>query len=202
MDADGLDQAGFFQKLINLYALQKKSDDLVRAVSSGGGPFVLSEELIKEFHRIGMIKLLDDAGSYRKCPVALNGSNHIPPNWIEVPAHMLAFCQYVNTMWDQKDLVHLSAFCLWRLNWIHPFKNGNGRTSRAISYLVLNMRHGQILPAREMVVKAIVENKLEYHAVLRMADTIFSATNDIEKSIAPVEAFLTKLLIAQIRSAV
>ncbi|MBL8221394.1 MAG: Fic family protein, partial [Bryobacterales bacterium] len=26
---------------------------------------------------------------------------------------------------------------MWRLNWIHPFFGGNGRTARSASYLVL-----------------------------------------------------------------
>jgi hypothetical protein len=28
----------------------------------------------------------------------------------------------------------LAAYGLWRLNWIHPFVEGNGRTARAVCY--------------------------------------------------------------------
>jgi Fic family protein len=30
-----------------------------------------------------------------------------------------------------------AAYALCRLNWIHPFAGGNGRTARAFSYLII-----------------------------------------------------------------
>jgi fido (protein-threonine AMPylation protein) len=35
--------------------------------------------------------------------------------------------------------VHLAAYALWRLGWIHPFHDGNGRTARALAYAVLRI---------------------------------------------------------------
>jgi hypothetical protein len=35
--------------------------------------------------------------------------------------------------WVTKDPLHLSAYVLWRINWIHPFADGNGRTARMLS---------------------------------------------------------------------
>ncbi|HET9282483.1 MAG TPA: Fic family protein [Candidatus Angelobacter sp.] len=46
----------------------------------------------------------------------------------------------------RKSAIHLAAYVIWRLNWIHPFADGNGRTSRALSYLVLCTRLGERLP--------------------------------------------------------
>jgi Fic family protein len=46
----------------------------------------------------------------------------------------------------QSTPIHLAAYLMWRLNWIHPFADGNGRTSRIISYVVLSIRAGAILP--------------------------------------------------------
>jgi hypothetical protein len=31
--------------------------------------------------------------------------------------------------------IHLAAYLMWRLNWIHPFADGNGRTARMTSYV-------------------------------------------------------------------
>jgi Fic family protein len=42
-------------------------------------------------------------------------------------------CDYVNDRWAEASAVHLCAYVLWRLNWIHPFGDGNGRTARAIA---------------------------------------------------------------------
>ena len=45
-----------------------------------------------------------------------------------------------------KPPIHLAAYTMWRVNWIHPFAGGNGRTSRAVSNLVLCARLGYRLP--------------------------------------------------------
>ena len=59
-----------------------------------------------------------------------------------VPALMDDFVNTVNRNWEQTDPVVLAAFVLWRLNNIHPFINGNGRTARACAYFVLCVRAG------------------------------------------------------------
>ena len=43
------------------------------------------------------------------------------------------------------SVVEVAAYALWRLNWIHPFVNGNGRTARLFSYFLMTMRAGDIL---------------------------------------------------------
>jgi len=44
-------------------------------------------------------------------------------------------CDHINENWAKLSPLHLAAYTLWRMNWIHPFVDGNGRTSRAVSYL-------------------------------------------------------------------
>jgi len=60
---------------------------------------------------------------------------------------------------------------LWRLNWIHPFIEGNGRTARAACYYLLCVKHGAILPGRKIVPERIRENREPYYAALKSADT-------------------------------
>ena len=43
---------------------------------------------------------------------------------------MDAFVDEVNRRLETADVLTLAAYCLWRLNHIHPFINGNGRTAR------------------------------------------------------------------------
>jgi Fic family protein len=59
---------------------------------------------------------------------------------------------------------------MWRLNWIHPFYDGNGRTSRAVSYLVLCMRLGYPLPGTNTIPEQIAANKKPYYDALELAD--------------------------------
>jgi Fic family protein len=49
-----------------------------------------------------------------------------------------SLCEYINDNWQ--STVHLAAYVLWKMNWIHPFADGNGRTARAVSYVVLSIR--------------------------------------------------------------
>jgi Fic family protein len=59
---------------------------------------------------------------------------------------------------------------MWRLNWIHPFTDGNGRTSRAASYMILCVKMGYILPGKKTIPDQIAENKTPYYKALESAD--------------------------------
>jgi Fic family protein len=59
---------------------------------------------------------------------------------------------------------------MWRLNWIHPFADGNGRTSRAASYLVLCVRSGSALPGTNTIPEQISKAKASYYDALEAAD--------------------------------
>jgi Fic family protein len=59
-----------------------------------------------------------------------------------VPSLVEELCDYVNDNWESSTPIHLAAYVMWRLNWIRPFADGNGRTSRILSYVVLSIRSG------------------------------------------------------------
>ena len=46
-------------------------------------------------------------------------------------------CGYVNDEWGNVSSIHFGAYLMWRVNWVHPFFGGNGRTSRAVAYMVM-----------------------------------------------------------------
>jgi Fic family protein len=56
------------------------------------------------------------------------------------------------------------------LNWIHPFTDGNGRTARALSYLVLCIRLGYRLPGTRTIPEFISDDKTPYYKALEAAD--------------------------------
>ena len=94
----------------------------------------LDTDLVCEFQRIAITQIYSCAGSLRDGPVSIQGVAHQPPHHSEVPALVQEMCDYVNSNWGMTAF-HLSAYLMWRVNWIHPFAGGNGRTSRAVSYL-------------------------------------------------------------------
>jgi Fic family protein len=81
------------------------------------------------------------------------------------------FFSLIHENWDVQDHpTILPAYALWRLNWIHPFVEGNGRTARAACYYLICMRQGRLLPGKKIVPERIRENREPYYEALREAD--------------------------------
>lgn len=142
-----------------------------------------------------MAGLSPTAGVYRPAAVTIQGSQHQPPDAFRVPELMEELCDYVNDNWKMGSPIHLAAYVMWRLNWIHPFTDGNGRTSRAVSYLVLCVRLGYRLPGLQTIPDLIVENKKPYYEALETADR--SASND-SPNLGALETLLGSHLASQL----
>lgn len=105
-------------------------------------------------------------------------------------------CDYVTSNWARSPL-HLSSYMMWRVNWIHPFNGGNGRTSRAISYLVLCARLGYRLVGTNTIPEQIVANRQPYYAALDAADDAY-AEGKID--VSAMESLLGQMLAVQLAS--
>ena len=103
-------------------------------------------------------------------------------------------CEYVNANW-KKDAWLLASYLMWRLNWIHPFEDGNGRTSRAVSYLVLCLKLGVRLPGHKTIPEFIAENKGPYYAAIDQAD---AAAKDGRIDVTAMEEILKEALAKQL----
>jgi Fic family protein len=111
---------------------------------------------------------------------------------------MQMFTNQVNRMWDETDDVVLAAFVLWRLNFIHPFINGNGRTARAACHFVLCLKAGGWLPGDPILPELIRYNRAEDVSRLQAVDATLAAG---ALDLTPIHEFLTRLIDEQIRSA-
>jgi hypothetical protein len=169
---------------------------IVLASLAMGRP-VLSQHIIKAFNFQAITCLHIDAGEYRPCPVTVGA--HTPPDFYRVPALMDDFINVVNRNWDQTDAVVLTTYVLWRLNNIHPFINGNGRTARAACYYVLCVKSGGLLPGQTILPELIRQNRQEHIDALQHAHESFAATGNPD--LAPLHAIITRLIDAQIASA-
>jgi len=108
-------------------------------------------------------------GRFREHPIYV--SDHIPPHFDDVPNLIDQFLSIIHENWDILDHpTLLPAYALWRLNWIHPFIEGNGRTARAACYYLICLRTGALLPGRKTVPERIRENRQRYYAALQEAD--------------------------------
>jgi hypothetical protein len=132
--------------------------------------FRLRPSAIQELNRISIRKIEAEAGRWRDGPIIIDGSDHQPPPAEEVPKHVDDLCEYINDHWDDRSPFHLAAYVMWRLNWIHPFVDGNGRTTRAVSYYVLCAKLGFHMPGVTTVPEMIAQNKDPYYKALEAAD--------------------------------
>ena len=116
-----------------------------------------------------MANVAQFGGRFREEPIYVG--SHIPPHFERVPDLMDRFISVVHENWDIIDHpTYLPAYALWRLNWIHPFVEGNGRTARAACYYLMCMRHGGLLPGRKIVPERIRDDRDPYYAALSEAD--------------------------------
>ena len=160
-------------------------------------PFKLRPSAILSLHRRALEGISSFAGVFRPGGIEIKGSRHQPPGAHLVPELVEGLCDYVNENWAKSSPLHIAAYGLWRMNWIHPFVDGNGRTSRAVSYLVLCVRLGYVLPGTTTIPEQISKNKDPYYKALEAADKANAAG---KVDLAEMEKLLESLLAAQLVS--
>lgn len=167
-----------------------------------GRPFRLRPSLILGLHRTAMNGVHPQAGTYRSAGVEIGGSKHQPPHESLVAAKVEDLCEWINHNWSAKSALELCAYIMWRLNWIHPFADGNGRTTRAVAYLVLCIRAGARLPGWPTIPEQIAADKEPYYAALEAADlAIEDDQADLTIMISLVEGYLQRQLAAVLEAA-
>jgi Fic family protein len=174
-------------------------EEMVNASKAG---FALTPTILCELHRLAIKDLYVCAGTFRKQNVFLmrdgeiDHNKHQPPAWEEVEGLTEQMCKYVNDNFGRSG-VYLAAYVMWRHNWIHPFMGGNGRTSRAASYLVMNVRLGFNLPGVNTIAQQIERRRDPYYAALQSADRA-ALTGVVD--VSAMEELIANMLAAQLLS--
>jgi Fic family protein len=171
--------------------------ELIEYFSDPEHKFKLRPSQLLHLHRIALKGLSSYAGNFRPAGIEIRGSKHEPVGAHMVPEEIEHMCDYVNDNWEKSLPIHLGAYALWKLNWIHPFTDGNGRTARAISYLLLCLRLGYRLPGSNTIPDQISLDKTPYYRALEAADEAW-AEKKIELSV--LEDYLAALLANQLVS--
>jgi fido (protein-threonine AMPylation protein) len=159
------------------------------------GSFRLRPSVILTLHREALVGISLFAGNFRPAGVMIEGSRHEPVGAHLVPELVEDMCDYVNEYWIRSTPLHLAAYLMWRLNWIHPFADGNGRTSRIVSYVVLSIRAGAVLPGTPTIPDQIVDNRIPYFEALDSADV---AWKENRLDVSKMEDLLAALLARQL----
>jgi Fic family protein len=172
--------------------------DIIRShVKDAERPFKLRAGPILQLNRAALDGLHRLAGTFRNTPVKIHGSLHQPPEPEFVADEVQAMCEYVNDNWV-RSAVHLAAYVLWKMNWIHPFADGNGRTARAVSYVVLSIKLDSLLPGTPTIPEQIASNKDPYYYALEDADKIWASG---KLDVSALEELLGDMLARQLVNA-
>lgn len=118
----------------------------------------LDENAVKDIHQILMENIMQ-GGIYRNQEVRISGAGHTPPSGNEMYRQIKDF--YADLTWKGKDLnpIELAAWTHAEFVRIHPFIDGNGRTSR----LIMNY---QLMINGFLPISIAKENRLEYYNAL------------------------------------
>jgi Fic family protein/DNA-binding Xre family transcriptional regulator len=129
--------------------------------------FSFNERELLSIHNLILRGIIpEDAGKYRKVQVMIKGSEHMPPQPFLVAKAME---DYFIWFLENKNKMHpiiLAAEMHERLVTIHPFIDGNGRTSRLIMNLIL-LQHGYVIAN----IKGDYDTRMSYYKALEIAQT-------------------------------
>lgn len=145
-------------------------------------------------NHVAVANVAQFGGRYRQEPIYVG--SHVAPHFKDVPDLMDRFLSVIHENWTTIDHpTLLPAYALWRMNWIHPFVEGSGRTARAACYYLICLRHGALLRGKKIVPERIRENREPYYSALQAADRAWA---DGQFDVSELADFLQRLLIAQL----
>ena len=139
--------------------------DYIKELVTDKIPF--TETVLLNIHKL-ILQGIDNpnAGKYRNVQVLISGAKHVPPQPYLVPKQMEDFFIWYNQNKATLHPVILSATLHEKLVTIHPFIDGNGRTSRLLMNLIL-LQHGYPIA----ILKGDVQSRLQYYTALETAQT-------------------------------
>ena len=119
-----------------------------------------SEWQIRNIHQL-ILKNIDDdnAGRYRQQNVLISGATNTPPDYTLLNDKMAHFVDWYNSESNQLHPIERAAKVHADFVGIHPFIDGNGRTSR----LLMNL---ELMKAGYPPCVITVENRLAYYEAL------------------------------------
>ena len=142
---------------------------------------VLNENVIKDIHSILMENIMV-GGIYRNVDVYISGAEHTPPSPSEMYTQIKNFCLDLSDKTFESPL-ECAAWTHAEFVRIHPFVDGNGRTSR----LIMNY---QLMSKGFLPISVKKESRLEYFNALE----VYAVNNDL----APFEKMIAVLVEEQL----
>ncbi len=164
----------------------------------------LRETHVLDFQKYAVQGIYPCAGNYRTAlsHVEIKGSGHRVPHESLAPSLVRDMVERINTSLRSRPAIERAAYALWRVNWIHPFAGGNGRTARAVSYLILCMDMGSMIPGSPTVPTLIHRKRQAYVEALKASDASVNEQPGAEPDLSLMAKLLEEAVTQQMASAI
>jgi Fic family protein len=168
---------------------------------------------VRELHRLAIDGIYGCGGEYRTVTrsAELEGGevSHIPPEPALVPGLLHDTLERVNAELQINaglararsrlpGAVATASYMLWRFNWIHPFAGGNGRTARALTYLVFCIDFGSTIPGLPSFPTLIERRRRAYEVALRQGD---SGEREGRETLSKMRKLVGRAIVVQLTNA-
>lgn len=142
----------------------------------------LDEQKVKDIHEI-LTENIIQGGIYRNTDVMITGATHTPPTPNEMYNQLEFFYEDLKNNTEKMNPIESVAWVHAEFVRIHPFIDGNGRTSR----LIMNY---QLMKSGFLPISIQVNDRLEYYNVL----DLYATTGNIEPFVKLIEQLEEKRL--------
>lgn len=164
------------EKIREILNMEKAMDFIDANVKT----FRIDRAFVCELHRLTVEDLTSSPngegdplpGVYRKHNVSIAGSNHTPPQYLQVSDYMDELIRFIGQPASPKYDLIKTAIAHHRFVWIHPFNNGNGRTVRLFTYAMLVKQGFHVDTGRILNPTAVFcSDRKQYYDHLAAADS-------------------------------
>lgn len=143
--------------------------DYIEKIVKDTKELVITEGLIKEINSIILKNLRDDiSGAYRTGQVRVG--DYVPPEHLKVPTLMSEFIQWIkDPIPTSLSPILYTGIAHYQFVAIHPFTDGNGRTTRILTTLMLAL-NGYNMTSFFALESYYNRNRKAYYEALNSAD--------------------------------
>lgn len=168
------------EKIVEIINIKKAMSYINDTFSEGD---IVTKKLIKEIHAIVVDGLIQDGskspGSFRTGNVSIKNSKCVVSSPQFVPGDIDELLEYINAEHQKQEDIIRIACAHHRFTQIHPFDNGNGRTARLLTYIML-VKYGFLKRKKTLLNPSAIfySDRQKYYGMLTKADS--GESSDIE----------------------
>lgn len=162
----------------------------------------IAESHVLELHKIAIADVYPCGGQYRHAAIdtTLPGGPLLPPQAM-IQSLVREMLDRINNHQPHEFHLERPAYALWRMCRIHPFAGGNGRTARALCYLIICMEANWVLPGIPSIPATLAARKSQYLNALKLADRAENEGREGQEDLSAMVQLISTAYLKQIKGA-